>query len=132
MHAIPQISDLIAGVGAVSRGTNRVAASARAAALIVGLLFTNSGFTAINTTMACLFAVKLRSFDLISTARAQAPELTQSQLDAVDAYNKSVRDFKSILSERRAQISAKQRTRDPVENRTTQQICHSPGILRCR
>ena len=106
MHAIPQISDLIAGVGAVSRGTNRVAASARAAALIVGLLFTNSGFTAINTTMdvACLLAVNLRSFDLISTARAQAPELTQSHLDAVDAYNKSVRDFKSILSERRAQI----------------------------
>ena len=110
MHVVASISDSIAQVGAVARGRNRVAARARAAALLVALLFTHSGFKTIDTTMdvTCRVAVKLRGFDLISTARAQSSKLTPSQLDLVDAYDKAVKEFKSVLSERRAQISAKQ------------------------
>jgi hypothetical protein len=36
------------------------------------------------------------------------PALTQAQLDALEAYNKALNQFKSILSERRAQISSHQ------------------------
>jgi hypothetical protein len=40
------------------------------------------------------------------------PALTKSQSDALDAYNKTLRDFKLILSERRAQINSNQRLPD--------------------
>ena len=40
------------------------------------------------------------------------PALTKSQSDALDAYNKTLRDFKSVLSERRAQINSNQRLPD--------------------
>jgi hypothetical protein len=36
------------------------------------------------------------------------PALTQAQLEALDAYNKALNQFKSILSERRTQISSHQ------------------------
>jgi hypothetical protein len=42
-------------------------------------------------------------------ARAQPAELTNAQSDALAAYNKAVRAFKAILSQRRAQIDAKQK-----------------------
>jgi hypothetical protein len=45
----------------------------------------------------------------VSSALAQPATLTKSQSDALDAYNKTVRDFRAVLSERRAQIDAKQK-----------------------
>ena len=44
----------------------------------------------------------------ISPAQAQPAALTKSQSDALDAYNKAVNDFRSILGQRRAQINSKQ------------------------
>ena len=40
------------------------------------------------------------------------PALTTSQSEALNAYNKTVQDFRSILRERRAQIDAKQKLPD--------------------
>lgn len=45
----------------------------------------------------------------MSIALAQPAALTKEQSDALDVYNKTVQGFKSILSERRAQIDAKQK-----------------------
>lgn len=45
----------------------------------------------------------------VSLAMGQPATLTRSQSDALDAYNKTVQDFRSVLSERRAQISSKQK-----------------------
>ena len=42
-------------------------------------------------------------------ALAQPAALTASQSEALDAYNRTVQDFRSILKERRAQIDAKQK-----------------------
>ncbi len=48
----------------------------------------------------------------ISSALAQPTALTPSQSEALKVYNKTVQDFRSILSERRAQIDAKQKLPD--------------------
>jgi len=48
----------------------------------------------------------------MSIALAQSAALTGSQSDALNAYNKTVQDFRSILRERRAQIDAKQKLPD--------------------
>lgn len=48
-------------------------------------------------------------FSLVSVAMGQSATLTKSQSDALDAYNKTVRDFRSDLSERHAQINSKQK-----------------------
>src|SRR5262249_42903259 len=45
-------------------------------------------------------------------ASAQSAALTKAQSEALDAYNKTVQDFKAILAERRAQINAKQKLPD--------------------
>jgi hypothetical protein len=45
---------------------------------------------------------------LMTTPQAAAATLSQSQTDALDAYNNAVVQFKSILNERRAQIDAGQ------------------------
>ena len=44
----------------------------------------------------------------ISPAQAQPAALTTLQSDALETYRKAVDNFKSILGQRRAQISAKQ------------------------
>ena len=56
-------------------------------------------------------AVKV-DLKLISFVRAQPTVLTKSQSDALSAYNKAIQDFKSILSERRAQINSNQQLPD--------------------
>jgi len=48
----------------------------------------------------------------ISSAMAQAAALTTSQSDALKAYNKAVKYFMAILSERRAQINSHQKLPD--------------------
>jgi hypothetical protein len=45
----------------------------------------------------------------MSIALAQSAALTASQSEALNAYNKTVQDFRAILRERRAQIDAKQK-----------------------
>lgn len=45
----------------------------------------------------------------LSVALAQSAALSASQSEALNAYNKTVQDFRSILKERRAQIDAKQK-----------------------
>jgi hypothetical protein len=48
-------------------------------------------------------------FSFVSSAIGQPATLAKSQPDALDAYNKTVQDFRSVLSERRAQINSKQK-----------------------
>jgi len=64
--------------------------------------------------LACLtgVSVNIANFGLISLALGQPMALTKSQSDALNAYNKTVQDFRSILSERRAQIESKQKLPD--------------------
>ena len=63
--------------------------------------------------LARLVAPPLDShLSLISVASAQPAALTKAQSEVLDAYNKTVQDFKAILAERRAQINAKQNLPD--------------------
>ena len=55
--------------------------------------------------------VNIGNLSFISFALGQ-PALTASQSDALNAYNKTVQDFRSILRERRAQINANQKLPD--------------------
>ena len=52
------------------------------------------------------------NLSFISFALAQHAALTTSQSDALNAYNKTVQDFRAILSERRAQINSHQKLPD--------------------
>ncbi len=58
------------------------------------------------------FALGIGNFDFISVALGQPAALTQSQADALNAYNRTVQDFRSILGERRAQINSHQKLPD--------------------
>jgi hypothetical protein len=48
-------------------------------------------------------------FSFVSVAMGQSTTFTKSQSDALNAYNKAVQDFRSVLSERRAQINSNQK-----------------------
>ena len=83
----------------------------RVAALALGLFFALPVSNAIDTianAVTSLVPVNVGNLGFISPARGQPAALTKSQSDALDAYNKAVNDFKSILSQRRAQINSKQ------------------------
>jgi hypothetical protein len=56
--------------------------------------------------------VNIGNLSFISFALGQPTALTKSQSDALNAYNKTVQDFRSILSERRAQINSNQKLPD--------------------
>jgi hypothetical protein len=56
--------------------------------------------------------INIGNLSFISCALGQPTALTKSQSEALSAYNKSVQDFRSNLSERRAQIESKQRLPD--------------------
>jgi hypothetical protein len=73
--------------------TSRALATTRAAALACGLFFTPPVANAIHA---------------ITNTQRQPPTLSQSQSDALNAYNTAVKDFKSILSQRRTQVNSKQ------------------------
>jgi hypothetical protein len=53
--------------------------------------------------------VDIGNLSFISFAMGQPTILTKSQSDALNAYNKTVQDFRSILSERRTQINSNQK-----------------------
>ena len=57
-------------------------------------------------------AVNRGNLGFISSALGQPTALTKSQTDVLNSYSKTVQDFRSILSERRAQINAKQKLPD--------------------
>ena len=65
--------------------------------------------------LACLVGflpANVANLSFISFAVGQPTALTKSQSDAVSAYNRAVQEFKSILSERRAQINSNQKLPD--------------------
>jgi hypothetical protein len=65
--------------------------------------------------LACLIGLlpaNIANLSFISFAVGQPTALTKSQSDAVNAYNRAVQEFKSILSERRAQINSNQKLPD--------------------
>jgi hypothetical protein len=85
------------------RTASHIAATACAVALASGLVLT---LPVSDDTVASLLPAG--SLGLVSPAQAQQSALSQSQSEALAAYNKAVGDFRSILKERRAQIDAKQ------------------------
>src|SRR5215216_8062147 len=85
-------------------------AAARAAALAFGLFFALavSSLDTITNMATSLLPANIGDLSFISSARAQPAALTKSQSDALSAYTKAVSDFKSVLSQRRAQINSNQ------------------------
>jgi flagellar hook-basal body complex protein FliE len=63
--------------------------------------------TVIDTVMS-LAPHNIGNLSFISPAQGQPAALTQSQSDALDRYNNALKDFRAVLSQRRAQINAKQ------------------------
>ena len=111
--SLPRMLDLIAGAGARIAGAAPAAAlaTARAAALALALLFSppvSDAIDAIAGTFASLAPANIGQLGFVSPANGQPAALTQSQSDALDAYNNAVRNFRSILSQRRAQIDSNQ------------------------
>jgi hypothetical protein len=91
--------------------TFRALAATRAPALALVLLFTppvSDTIERIVGTAAPPVAANMGNLSLISPAAGQPASLTKAQSDALDAYNNAVSQFKSILSQRRAQITSKQ------------------------
>ncbi len=115
--SLPSILDLIAAasVGVAARIVNAVSSGAlattRAAALALGLFFTPPACNAIATianTVTSLVPANIGNLSFISPAQAQPAALMKSQSDALNTYNNAVNDFRSILSQRRAQINSNQ------------------------
>jgi hypothetical protein len=63
--------------------------------------------TVIDTVMS-LGPHNIGNLSFISPAQGQPGALTQSQSDVLDRYNNALKDFRAVLSQRRAQINAKQ------------------------
>jgi hypothetical protein len=86
-------------------------AAAPMAALALGLLFTppvSIAADAIVYTVASRVLAAIGDLGFISPAMAQPGKLSKKQSDALNAYNKAVSDFKSLLLQRRAQIDSGQ------------------------
>jgi len=106
MQALPSILELIVSVSPVARVTR-----ARAAALALGFIFAPpvpDAIDAITSAITPLVSADIGKMRFISPARSQSAVPMKSQSNALSAYNKAVSDFKSILSERRAQIDSNQ------------------------
>ena len=90
-----------------SRLPSAARATARAAALALGLFFTppvSNVIEAIANAVAPHVAASIGNLGFISPAQGGPAALTTSQSDALAAYNNAVDHFKSILRQRRAQI----------------------------
>jgi hypothetical protein len=80
-------------------------------ALALGLFLTLAVSIAVDATIdtvAVLVPATLGNFGVISPAMGQPVALTKTQSDALNTYNDAVSSFKSILSQRRAQINSNQ------------------------
>ena len=115
--SLPSISNSTAAADAgaaapiVAAATSRALAAARAPALALSLLFAPPVSDAIDTitgTVTSLVPANIGNPGFISPAQGQPAALTKSQSDALNAYNNAVSQFRSILSQRRAQINARQ------------------------
>jgi hypothetical protein len=104
------------GAGVVARimdaVTPRAAATTRAAAALAFALFfappSSNVIDIITNPITSFVPAMMDNLDYISPAHGQPAALTKSQLDALNTYNKAINDFKSILSQRRAQINSNQ------------------------
>jgi hypothetical protein len=86
--------------------------AAPTAALALGLFFTppvSIAIDAIIDTVAPVVPAAIGNLGFMSPAMAQPGALTKKQSDALNTYNDAVKNFKSILAERRAQINSNQR-----------------------
>jgi hypothetical protein len=82
------------------------------AALALGLFFTAPVPIATDTridTVASRVSEAVGNLGFMSPAMAQPATLTKKQSDALDTYSNAVRNFESILGQRRAQIASNQR-----------------------
>src|SRR6266568_4434577 len=102
-------------LGAVARIAHTVTSgpptTARATALAFGLVFAPpvpDAIDAINSTVTPFVSADIGNVRIISPARCQPAAPMKSQSNALSEYTKAVSDFKSILSERRAQIDSNQ------------------------
>jgi hypothetical protein len=96
-NVAPVVADVGAVAGIVNAAGSRVLATARAAALALGLF-----------TVTSFVAADIGNLSFVSPAVGQPAALTTSQSAALNAYNDAVNHFRSILSQRRAQINANQ------------------------
>jgi hypothetical protein len=89
---------------------NYTAASSTALALGVFLTLPVSiAVDAIINTVASLVPSAIGNLRLISPTMGQSGTPTKNQSDALNTYNSAVKNFESILGERRAQINSNQR-----------------------
>lgn len=91
--------------------TFRALAATRAPALALWLLFMPPASDAIDRIAdmaASLVPAEIGDVGFISPAQGQPAALTKAQSDALAAYDAAVSQFKSILSQRRAQIASRQ------------------------
>jgi hypothetical protein len=89
--------------------TLSVLATKRAAALAFGVLCALAGANASDTianAVRPLVPASIAHLGFASAAQAQPATLTNLQLQALTTYNKALDDFRSILSQRRAQIDS--------------------------
>jgi hypothetical protein len=103
VHIVARIMD---AVMARSPATTRAAA-----AFAFGLFFASPSAVVIDTatnSITSFVPAIMDNLNYISPAYGQPAALTKAQVDALDTYNKAVNDFKSVLSQRRAQINSKQ------------------------
>jgi hypothetical protein len=101
--------DVIARI--VHAVTSKALATTRAAALACGLFLTppvSNAIDWITSTVTSLVPANIGDLSFMSSAQGQPAALTKSPSDALNAYDKAVNDFKSILRERRAQINSNQ------------------------
>jgi hypothetical protein len=93
------------------RMTSSAFSTARAVVLACGLFFTpplSSAIDRITGVVTALVPAGIGHLGFISPAQGQPAAPAKSPSDALAAYNKALNDFRSILSQRRAQIDAKQ------------------------
>ena len=84
--------------------------AAPAAAIALGLFFTPPVCVAFDVSIDAVASLvpAIGNLSLMSPAMGQGP-LTKQQSDALNTYNNAVKNFESILGERRAQINSNQR-----------------------
>jgi hypothetical protein len=94
----------------VTRPQHRSAALAvtRAAGVACGLFCVLPVSSVVDTFTSMILSAKVGNVGLVSSASGQPAASGRSQSDALDAYNKAIQDFKSVLRQRRVQIDSNQ------------------------
>src|SRR3982075_2210418 len=82
--------------------------AAPTAALALGLFFTPPVSLAIDAIINTIASFVPAAISFMSPAMGQPGALTKKQSDALDTYNNAVKNFESILNQRRAQINSNQ------------------------